>query len=448
MNRIFRSFPGPIAGVIASLVLAVVALAEPPTWKPSLTLAPYHASGIYASGEIVGWSVTPAPGEEQPNGGYTYTVKRDGAVVIKSGRIEPGATATKIEAILRHPGMVFLEIVPTGGEGHPVLGGAAVDPLKIQPDVARPADFDAFWAEKIKMLQGIPMEPVETPGASERPGVDYETVRLNNVFGAHVYGQLAKPARPGKFPAMLIMQWASPPYPLQKAWVTDRAAEGWLAFNVEPHDVPCDLPSAFYAALPTMIKEYRTIYNDDRDRNYFLQMYLGDYRALEYLAGRPDWDGRILVATGTSMGGQQSYVVAALCPQVTHMIVDVPAGADANAARHDRAEGYPNWDQSNPKVMETARYFDTVNFASRIKAKSLAGIGFVDTTCPPVGCFTAFNQIQGPKEVVPLRDSPHNHLATPEQQRPYVDRSNEWLAELARGEEPVVNAQAGVPAAP
>ena len=34
----------------------------------------------------------------------------------------------------------------------------------------------------------------------------------------------------------MIYQWASPPYPLQKPWVTDRAAEGWLALNVEPHD--------------------------------------------------------------------------------------------------------------------------------------------------------------------------------------------------------------------
>ena len=92
----------------------------------------------------------------------------------------------------------------------------------------------------------IPATPVLTPGESGRPGVEYATIKMNNINGAHVYGQFAKPAREGKFPALLILQWASPPYPLQKEWVTDRAAEGWLALNVEPHDVPQRHAAAFY----------------------------------------------------------------------------------------------------------------------------------------------------------------------------------------------------------
>jgi cephalosporin-C deacetylase-like acetyl esterase len=234
------------------------------------------------------------------------------------------------------------------------------------------------------------------------------------------------------------MLWASPPYPFAKQWVTDRAAQGWLVLNVEPHDVPGDMPPTFYAALPQMIKEYNTIYDDDRDRNYFLRMYLGDYRALDYLTSRPDWNGKILVATGTSMGGQQSFAVAGLHPKVTHLVTHVAAGADSNAALHDRMAGYPNWKSSNPKVMQTALYFDTVNFASRIHATSLVSMGFVDTTCPAVGLWTAFNQIAGKKEAVPLRDSPHNNLATPEQERAFTERSAAWFASLGRGEEPTI----------
>ena len=47
--------------------------------------------------------------------------------------------------------------------------------------------------------------------------------------------------------------------------------------------------------------------------------------------------------------------------------------------------------------MQTALYFDAVNFASRIKVPSLVAMGFVDTVTPPVGIWIAFNQIQGPK---------------------------------------------------
>ena len=138
---------------------------------------------------------------------------------------------------------------------------------------------------------------------------------------------------------------------------------------------------------------------------------------------------------GVSMGGQQSLCLAGLHPQVTHVIVHVPAGCDTNGSLHGRAAGYPNWDASNPRVMETALYFDPVNFASHIKATCLVSMGFVDETSPPVGVWTAFNQIRGPKETVPLVNSPHNHLATEEQQRAYTTRSAEWLAALVHGTE-------------
>jgi lysophospholipase L1-like esterase len=105
-----------------------------------------------------------------------------------------------------------------------------------------------------------------------------------------------------------------------------------------------------------------------------------------------------------------------------------------NAGLHGRQEGYPFFPVNNPKVMETARYFDPVNFASRIKATSLVAMGFVDDVSPPAGIWTAYNEIAGPKEAVPLIDSPHNHLATPQQQAPYTRRSGEWLAALAHGD--------------
>src|SRR6185312_6357706 len=155
--------------------------------------------------------------------------------------------------------------------------------------------------------------------------------------------------------------------------------------------------------------------------------------AVEYLASRPDWDRKTLVVMGTSMGGQQSFCTAAFNKKVTAMIVHVPAGADALGPLHGRASGYPNWPTDDPQVVATAPYFDTVNCASRIRVPSLVSMGFVDTTTPPVGIFTAFNQIRGPKEAVPMMESPHNHLATAEQQEPYTKRSSEWLQMLVAG---------------
>lgn len=79
--------------------------------------------------------------------------------------------------------------------------------------------------------------------------------------------------------------------------------------------------------------------------------------------------------------------------------------------------------------METALYFDTVNFASRIKAPVLAGIGFIDTTAPPVGIWTAIDQIPGRTEVISMVESDHNNR-TPEKQGEYVARAKEALATI------------------
>ncbi|HWA83166.1 MAG TPA: acetylxylan esterase, partial [Fimbriimonadaceae bacterium] len=230
------------------------------------------------------------------------------------------------------------------------------------------------------------------------------------------------------------LQWASPPYRLWSPWVVDRAAEGWLTLNIEPHDVLPTEPQSYYDGLPAALKSYQSIGQDDRDKSYFVEMYLRDYRAVDYLPHRPDWDGKTLVVMGTSMGGQQSLCVAGLHPAITHVIVDEPAGCDLNAPLYGRQMGYPFFPGNDPKVMAAARYIDAINFAPNIRATCLVAMGFTDNIAPPAGIWTAFNLIRGPKEAAPMFDSPHNNFATPEEQKPFTDRATDWLDKLVHGE--------------
>ena len=237
-------------------------------------------------------------------------------------------------------------------------------------------------------------------------------------------GYLATPSSPGKHPALVIFQYAGV-YALNPETAANRAAEGWLAFDVDSHDMPPD--QATGAPL-----RYQTEGDEDRETAYFLNMYLRDTRALDYIQSRPDWDGKTIVLMGVSMGGQQSLVTAGLNPgRVTALIVDVPSGADFDGGLHGRRTGYPSWPSDNPKAMQTGPYFDTVNFASHIKASALVAMGFIDTTAPPVGILTAFNQIQGPKEAVGMVESDHNSTS-PQKQEAYDRRSKEVLDTLLR----------------
>jgi cephalosporin-C deacetylase len=435
--------------VFALLAAALAGAAHSVAQQPSFT--PDRPSGIYAVGERVGWTVAlsgSAGRAIQRSGPYTYTIRQNGGQLIASGSLDLASGPARIETTLTEPAMLLVEVGPpvpdttfgdrsTGGPGR-VLLGAAVEPHGIRPAEPKPADFDAFWDAKLAELEAIPMDAVLMQGESDRPGVEYATLRMNNLQGARVYGQLARPAGEGAYPALVIYQWASPPYPLRKEWVTDRAAEGWLVLNIQPHDVPVDMPQAFYDALPARTRNYHTIGQHSRDESYFLPMYLGAYRAIEYLARRPDWDGSTMVVTGTSMGGQQALAAAGLNRRVTALVVHVPAGADVTAALHGRAPSYPNWNVARPEVLETARYFDVANFAERITARSLVSIAFIDELTTPASIWATFNRIQGPKEAVPLPDAAHNHLATAEQQRPYTSRAAEWLETLVRGGDPTV----------
>ncbi|SRR5579871_60030 len=386
-----------------------------------ISLVPYHSNGIYKVGEKAGWTVrfTGLAGAPLK---FTYSLKENGLDPIVSGPLDLSTGEATIEITMNEPAMIYGEIATE--RSTPIHFGAAVAPEKLEPVVPRPADFDAFWDAKLKALSEIPINPVLKKLDTTVAGVELYQVTLESL-GSHVQGYLAKPAREGKFPALVIYQWAGV-YALQTSTVTSRAAEGWLAFDVDSHDMPPDQATGAPA-------NYQAVGNTDRETSYFLNMYLRDVRALDYITRHGTWDRQTLVLTGTSMGGQQSLVTAALHPQsVTAVLVNEPAGADSNAVPHGRSTSYPNWNMSDSRVRETALYFDTVNFAPRIAAPVLAAIGFIDTTCAPAGLFTAMNQVHAPVEVIPMIESDHNNR-TPDKQMAWQSRSKEALQLLLTG---------------
>uniref|UniRef100_Q022X6 Acetyl xylan esterase n=1 Tax=Solibacter usitatus (strain Ellin6076) TaxID=234267 RepID=Q022X6_SOLUE len=417
---------------------AAARVAPRPAIEQQLTFAPYHSSDIYDVGETVGWVVTPGPAK--PAYHFKWAIRRNNAVVLKEGKLDLSSGRDKIEIAGDQPEMLYVAVEPddpksesgyTGGNTGRNNGlyavGAAVAPARLALSMPRPADFDAFWEGKLAAQARVPIQPVLTPVPTEVPGVELNLFVLD-ALGSKAHGYLAKPAREGKFPALIQLQYAGV-YALNARGAAQRAAEGWLFLNVDSHD---KLPSDPSGNVP---RNYQAVGNTDREKSYFLNMYLRDSRVLDYLLTRPDWDGKTIVLTGGSMGGQQSLVLAGLRPEkITAVLVCVPAGADTNGDLHGRKAGYPNWPSDNPDVMKTALYFDTVNFAPHIQAPVMAGMGFIDTISPPAGVWTALNQIPGPKELLPMIESEHDNL-TPQKGRACPARTKELLDVLVKGGE-------------
>ena len=205
-------------------------------------------------------------------GGMIETAK--GKVVLSGGK-------GRIEAHLDEPGWLLAEVSirPAQGKQIKALGGAVVAPEMIQPALPRPADFDAFWQTKLQELAAVPANAKLEPGESGRANIEYAKITLDDVRGSHIRGQLARPKKGDKLPAMLIVQWAGV-YGLQKNWVVDRSAEGWLVLNINAHDLPIDAPGKFYQDQSSgPLNNYPAIGNDDRETSYFLRMYLSCFRA-------------------------------------------------------------------------------------------------------------------------------------------------------------------------
>jgi cephalosporin-C deacetylase len=451
-----------------------------------LTFTPYHANGIYKIGETVGWTITPGP--DTPTYAYKWTIRRNNAVVLKEGKLDLSSGKDTIEVVGDQPEMIYVAIEPyaalaappsapsasatsagpsgsatpnqnspapdaastvaaqsgsaaanSGGSPTPPqwIGGntgrnnglyavgAAVAPTKIPLSTPRPTDFDTFWEGKLVLQAKVPIDALLTPVQTDVPGVEMSMFALD-ALGSTAHGYVARPAAEGKYPALIVLQYAGV-YALNKHSDAEYAADGWLVLNVDSHD---KLPSDPSGGIPT---NYNAIGNTDREKSYFLDMYLRDSRVLDYLATRPDWDGKTVVLTGGSMGGQQSIVLAGLRPdKVTDVLVCVPAGADTNGDLHGRKAGYPYWPFDNPDAMNAALYFDTVNFASRIKAPVMAGLGFIDTVSPPTGVWTMLNQIPGPKDPVPVIASEHDNY-TYMKMEPCHTRTKEILDLLVKG---------------
>ena len=444
-----------LACVIALWISPSLDFAQRGPIPQQLAFAPYHASGIYEVGETVGWVVTPGPAA--PTYAFKWTIRRNNAVVLKEGKLDLSTGKDKIEITGDQPEMIYVAIeayanlagdspapdpavssVGRGGTPAFVGGntgrnnglyavGAAVAPTKIGLSTPRPDDFDAFWAAKLAEQAKLPIDPVLTSLQTDVPGVEMNMFTLD-ALGSKAHGYVAKPAREGKFPAVIQLQYAGV-YALNAHADAQRAAEGWLMVNVDAHD---KLPSDPSGDIP---RNYQTIGRTDREKSYFLNMYLRDSRVLDYVLTRPDWDGKTIVLIGGSMGGQQSLSLAGLRQdKITAVLVCVPAGADANGDLHGRKAGYPNWPSDSPEAMRTALYFDTVNFASRIQAPVMAGIGFIDTTSPPAGIWTALNQIPGPREPFPMIESEHDNY-TPDKARACTERTKQILDLLVNGGE-------------
>ena len=416
---------GNRVGLMSCVVLCLAAWvafgAEPE--KYVVKVQTDHSDALYAVNQEASFTITVTEaGKAVTEGEVKVKLSMDyGKAIGEEKTLKLGAEPLKMTGTLGEPG--FLNCLVTfAKEGKTYKGAAAggFDPQAIKPACKLPADFDAFWQAGIEELGKVPMDAQVTAMpqfSNEKHDTFY--VSFANVGNSRTYGFLCVPkGKKGPYPAMLFPPSAGlvkPTSPTEPEW----ADRGVLYFasciqDFDPMNPPKDIEKRL---------DYTVIGAPDRDKYYFRQVILGQYRAIEYLKNRSDFDGKHMVISSGSQGGGLALMLGALNPHVTAICLTKPAMCDHQAPLAGRGIPWPGLlrpaEHRTEEWVKMSEYYDAVNFARKITIPVLANVGFIDSTCPPSTGYAAYNVIPGANKTM-------MNFVTQEHFWTFNDEANTW----------------------
>ncbi len=308
----------------------------------------------------------------------------------------------------------FLRCIATvekDGKTYRGLATAGFRPDLIKPTTTDPTDFDKFWNDGKAELAKLPIDAkLELLPSYSTPNVDVFHVSFQNVGGgssrsSRIYGILAMPktSNPNvKFPALLSVPGAGVrPY----RGMLNLAEKGIITLQIGIHGISVILDQSVYDNLGAgALNRYNVAGNDNKDTYYYKRVFLGAVRANDFLVSLPQFDGRNLGVIGGSQGGALAISTAALDSRVKALAASYPALSDMTGYIYGRAGGwhhvFRSKENQTKEKIETSKYYDTVNFARRLKVPGIYSWGFNDETCPPTSIYSAYNLISAPKTLL------------------------------------------------
>ncbi|WP_248927738.1 acetylxylan esterase [Paenibacillus hamazuiensis] len=289
-----------------------------------------------------------------------------------------------------------------------------------RPELTAEKDFDSFWQRQLEVSRTFPLnarlQEVEYPVSSVKV---YDLV-YDGADGTPVHGWYVVPAEAqGPLPVIVryhgysgnrgrpneLLHWASMGL---AALAIDTRGQGGLTPDLARY------PEG--SAVGWM-----SLGIADPNTYYYKQVYIDCVRALDFVCARPEIDVSRIAVYGGSQGGGLTLAVAGIDDRPKVAMPVYPFLCDFRRSVEIHSTGpYPeikNWFRrfdpehlQEEQVYRTLSYFDGMNFAPRIKARTLMAITLQDTTCPPSTCFAAYNHLAAEKELKIYHDYGHEGL--------------------------------------
>ncbi len=419
-------------------LIAVLAVVFPlvSSAEVNVTVTPDHTDWQYAIAEPIIFTISAQKdGEPVMDADVSWEIGPEkmepfakGSSSLKEGKLTLHSPGMNRPGFLRCTARLSLD-----GQVYSGLATGGYEPLRIEPTTPMPDDFQTYWSGEIARLKEVPLDPILEP-VEDISSDQYEAFHVSFTCGPEawrgaprIYGMLSVPKGEGPFPALLQVPGAGVrPYRPSSFW----PEQGVIHLTIGIHGIPVNLPDQLYTDLGTgALSNYYKANLDNRDRYYYHRVFLGCVRAVDFLFTLKQFDGETLGIHGGSQGGALSIITAGLDKRIKFLVSTFPAMCDHYGYLHDRAGGWPhlfqnlNLDYCTPDKIETAAYYDVVNFARILEVPVLMGLGYNDQTCPPTSMFSAYNAIPSPKKIQIIPRMGHGTL--PE----HSEHANAWLLE-------------------
>jgi cephalosporin-C deacetylase len=282
--------------------------------------------------------------------------------------------------------------------------------LDYQPEIAAPADFDAFWERTLAEARTHPGAPVLTAVTDTLlTTVDVLDMRFPGWNGEQVAAWLLLP-RGAEEPLPVIVKYLG--YSQGRSAPTDHLlppSAGYAHLVVDSRGQGHDTPDRGEGSGTQWVEGFMTRGIESPEHHYYRRLITDCVRAVDAARQLPQVDPARIIVTGGSQGGGLALAVAGLAPElVAAAMPDVPflchyrRGADiCDVGPYVELAKYLRW-HSREQVdtaFATLNYFDGVHFAQRATPPALFSVGLMDPICPPSTVYAAFHRYAGPREM-------------------------------------------------
>jgi len=286
----------------------------------------------------------------------------------------------------------------------------------------RPGDFDVFWDNALKELDGVKanveLKPVNVLGNVNAELFD---LTFTGVGGARVYAKYLRPKGAKNCPAVVQFH-------------------GYSGHSGDWHDKLSYVSQGFAVAVLDCrgqggrSEDNSTIVGTTHhghiirgldgppEKLLYRQIFLDTAQLARIVMSQPEVDPTRVASQGGSQGGALALACAALEPRIRKCVSVFPFLSDykrvwemdlAKDAYGELKTYLRNFDPLHERVEEMFTklgYIDIQNLTPRIKADVLMAITLMDNICPPSTQYAAYNKITSKKEAVVYRDFGHESL--------------------------------------